>query len=75
MSKERIIENLKKYVENEMSFYKSFGRTHGANLEKLIDRCYGALMYSTYLLSSNEFHEISTWWEETLTELHNLNND
>lgn len=73
MSTKRIIENLKKYVEGEVKMYKSWGKPHGANLDKMIDRCYGAVMYSTYLLSSEESKKVGEWWDnEALPDLRAL---
>ena len=73
MSAKRIIENLKKYVEGEAKMFLNFGKTHGAKLDKLIDRCYGAVMYSSYLLSSDDCEVVCEWWDnEMLPKLRKL---
>lgn len=69
MSSKRIIENLKKYVESEINMYNTRGKTHGANIEKMVDRCYGAVMYSSYLLSSESYEVVGKWWDDEMLPL------
>lgn len=69
MSVARIIENLKKYVDDEIKMYNTYGKSHGASVEKMVDRCYGAVMYSSYLLSSNDDSEIADWWDNEMLPL------
>jgi hypothetical protein len=74
MSVKRIIENLKKYIEGEVKMYNTFGKTHGAKVNQMIDRCYGAVMYSSYLLSSEDCEKVGKWWDdEMLPVLRELN--
>ena len=68
MTSEKIMENLKKYIENEIKFYDSRDKIYGVTTENLLNKCYGAVKFSTYLLSSKDCESICDWWDNAVKE-------
>lgn len=75
MTSEKIFEKLRTYIEYEMRVYKDFGKAHGASPKQMLDRCYGAVMYSATLIPEIE-EEVGKWWDdEARPALYELLND
>ena len=64
MSMNETFENLKRYIEHEIRAYETFGKDNNASLASLRDRCYGAMMFSSYLVSSDK--KDLYWWDENV---------
>lgn len=64
MSLNETFENLKRYIEGEIRAYESYGKANHVPVSSLRDRCYGAMIFSSYLISSNK--EDRRWWDETV---------
>lgn len=73
MTAEKIIETLKGYCNDELRWYNSFGKTHGASIRQMTDRCYGAVMYASCILNPESADEIGKWWDDEMRpKLYNL---
>ena len=68
MDRNEVFENLKRYIEQEIRSYESYSKQSCAPLAlamiSMRDRCYGAMMFSSYLISSSK--EDRRWWDETV---------
>ena len=64
MNQNEMFENLKTYIENEIRVYESYGKKNNAPISSLRDRCYGAMMFSSYLVSSDK--ENLYWWDDNV---------
>jgi hypothetical protein len=68
MSLNETFENLKRYIEHEIRAYESYSarlnEPSGLALISLRDRCYGAMIFTSYLASSSK--EDQHWWDENV---------
>ena len=64
MDRNEVFENLKRYIEQEIRSYEFYGKANNVPISSLRDRCYGAMMFSSYLISSSK--EDRHWWDETV---------
>ena len=61
-----MLERAKNYCEYEYRVYRDHGKMHGASYEKMLDRCYGAVMCCCWGLPETEENEIGKWWDDEM---------
>ena len=53
---------LKRFCESKIEF----ATKHGGDIEKAIDRCYGAVMFFINYCTDEWDEEIAKWWDEEM---------
>lgn len=60
------ISKLYHFCEQELYFFRSCGKTYGADGQKMIDRCYGAVKFFLSCCTSEQYKEVAEWWEDIM---------